>query len=70
MFHVPFYITLLNKAIYIYIYIYTSRGENQKGVSDMFGEMEIYVSNESSSWALSAGKSNVIHKCTDIYYKQ
>ncbi len=25
-----------------------SRGENQKGVSDIFGEMEIYTSNESS----------------------
>ncbi len=24
------------------------RGENQKGVSDIFGEMEIYISNESS----------------------
>ncbi len=25
-----------------------SRGENQKGVSGIFGEMEIYTSNESS----------------------
>ncbi len=25
------------------------RGENQKGVSDIFGEMEIYTSNESSN---------------------
>ncbi len=37
-----------------------SRGENQKGVSDIFfGEMEIYISNESSLWALF-GKSSLL----------
>ncbi len=29
-------------TIYIYIYIYISRGESQKGINDIFGEMEIY----------------------------
>ncbi len=29
-------------------YFFISRGENQKGESDIFGEMEIYISNESS----------------------
>ncbi len=44
-----------------------SRGENQKGVSDIFGEMEIYIHQMK---ALSTGKSTVIHECANLYYKQ
>ncbi len=53
------------------IHINTSRGENQKGVSDMFGQMEIYVSNEALRELFLLEKVLIcIHKCTDIYYKQ
>ncbi len=52
-----------------------SRGEDQKGVSDIFGEMDIYIYIYIYiKWKLlisfSTGKSTVIHESAILYYKQ
>ncbi len=43
------------------------RGENQKGISDIFGEMQISIYQMK---AHSTDKCTVIHVCTNLYYKQ
>ncbi len=35
--------TCAGTAVLIKVFMYNLRGENQKGVSDIFGEMEIYI---------------------------
>ncbi len=54
-----------------------SRGENQKGVSDIFGEMDIYIYIYIYTHQMKAlnelflpAKVLSIHECKNLYYKQ